>query len=173
MPKSRKNSKAISAYLLIIGGILTILPNIPVINEILPIMRYDFSVFSQNFTGSVNFLGTYGNLPLNIHLNITGWTMLGLQGSLLFIIFVAMGIIAVIVGLLLKSNQLVKLTGIIEGIIGLIILALIYLGDSQKSNTFGLSNFFSTNSEFIGAGFLVLLIGCILLLISGVVALKE
>ena len=173
MPKSGKNSLKISNYLLIIGGILSILPNIPVVNEILSILRWDFNILNTNYSGGINFLESFGKLPLNIQITVTGWTSLGLDGNLLFIVFVGLGALAIIVALVLKSKQLVLLTGIIAGVVEIVLLGLIFLGDSQKTNAFGLSNFLSTSSEFVGSGFWVLMIGSILLLVGGFLAIKE
>ena len=86
---------------------MSILQNIPVVNEILSILRWDFNILNTNYSGGINFLESFGKLPLNIQITVTGWTSLGLDGNLLFIVFVGLGALAIIVALVLKSKQLV------------------------------------------------------------------
>ncbi len=173
MPKSGNDSKTIASYLLIIGGILALLPNLPIINETLSIYRYEADILGTKFTGGINFLGSYGNFSSTFQPKVTGWTLLGLQGEVLFAIFVIIGVAAIVVGLLLKTSPLMKLTGIVGGLVGLIMSVLVYIGDSQKQNNFGLSYFTFPKIEFIGAGFWVILLGCILIFAGGLLVLKE
>lgn len=66
-----------------------------------------------------------------------------------------------------------KVTGIVGGLLGLTMLILIYIGDSQSKTQFGLSNFAVPKFEFIGAGFWVILFGTILILVAGLLTLKD
>lgn len=180
MTKSETQSTKIASYLLIIGGILALVPNLPVINETLSIFRYQITVLNSSISGGINFLGSYGNVSSALgnfsttnKSNITGWTMLGLPGEILFAIFVLIGAAAIIVGLVIRKNPVLKLTGIVGGLIGLVMLILVYLGDSQSKNHFGLSNISLPNVYSIGYGFWVILLGCILILVAGLLVLKE
>lgn len=167
-----KNSATNTAsYVLIIGSILSILPNVPGINEILPIYRFD----SVLVKGGINFLESYLNQGVvqAYHDPITGWTILSIPGTILWIIFVVVGVLGILIGFIFKNRTFILTTGLIGGIIETILLVLVYLGDSRNFNKFGLSNFAFPNYQFIGMGFWILLIGSILILVSGLLVLKK
>ena len=171
MSPSKNNSTTTASYILIVGSILSILPNIPVIDEILPIYRFN-AILSE---GGANFLETYINKGIfqGSYKPINSWTMLAIPGIFLWLIFFALGVCLLIIGLVLKNCYFILLEGLIGGIIELILLILIYLGNSRDLSKFGLSNFISSNYQFIGIGFWVLLIGSVLILVSGLLVLKK
>lgn len=171
MSPSKNDSSTIASYVLIIGSILSILPNIPILDQTLPIYKFD-AIFVQ---GGANFLETFllvGKYQ-GSYSAINGWTMLGIPGIVLWSIFVAIGIIGIVVSMLFDKKTFISLVGIIGGLIELILTILIYLGNSRDFNKFGLSNFAFPNTQFIGLGFWVLIISSIFLLISGLVVLKK
>ena len=165
MPKYGNDSKTIASYLLILGGILAILPNLPVVNETLSIYRYKI----LSFDGGANFLGNYGTFQNAF--SIKGWTPLGLQGEAIWLVFIVIGIAAVISGFLLKNRPVILLSGILGGLIGIGLSILVFLGKHDDLSHFGLSNL--SNFEFIGTGFWIILLGSILILIAGLLVLKE
>jgi hypothetical protein len=166
MTGKRNSSTTTASYLLILGGILAILPNIPSINEILPIYRFE----AFGFKGGVHFLGRFGTFQ-NIF-TINGWTALSLPGESMWLIFVIIGALSILIGIILKTPALMKLTGIIGGLLGLILLILVYLGDRTDLNKYGISNL-NDSVEFIGLGFWIMLLGCILIFASGLMLAKE
>lgn len=171
MSPTKNDSSTIASYVLIIGSILSILPNIPIVNQTLPIYKFD-AIFVQ---GGANFLETFllvGNYQ-GTYSAINGWTLLAIPGTVLWIIFVGIGIIGIIVSMLFDKKLYISLVGIIGGLIELILLILIFLGNSRDVTKFGLSNFAFPNTQFIGIGFWVLIIGAILLLASGLFILKK
>lgn len=172
MSPSRNDSTTTASYILILGSLLTIIPNIPVINEILPIVRFDFTI-SQ---GGANFLESYvtkGLFQGSGFEVIKGWTLLGLQGEAIWFSFVAIGVLGLITALVLKNKNLIKLVGLFGGIIDLGLSVLVFIGDPKNFSKFGLNNLLNSNTVFIGLGFWLILIGSILILVSGLLLLKK
>lgn len=171
MSPPRNDSVTTASYVLILGSLLTIIPNIPVINEYLPIVNYN----SPLIKAGTNFLGTFvsnGIYQSNIQA-IKGWTLLGLDGQIVWLLFVAIGVIGLVVGLVLKTESLIKMFGVIGGIIDLILSVLIFIGNSRDVTKYGLSNFISPNSISIGLGFWLISIGSIVILVSGLMLLRK
>ena len=165
MTRTRNQNKTISTYLLIIGGILIILPNIPIINETLSIYRYQF----LNFSGGANFLGRYGTFQN--FFSIKGWTPFGLQGEVIWLVFVIVGLVSLLSAVILKSQPAMLVSGLLGGIIGISLSALVFLGKHNDFNHFGLSNL--GNYEYIGSGFWCILVGCILILFAGLIVFRK
>ena len=171
MSPSRNDSATTASYVLILGSLLTVIPNVPVINEYLPIVSYN----SILIKGGTNFLGTFfslGNFQGNFQA-VKGWTLLGLDGQIVWLVFVAIGVAGLVVGFILKTNSVIKLFGLIGGLIDVVLSVLIFIGNSQEATQYGLSNFSNASSSTIGLGFWLILVGSIVILVSGLMVLKK
>lgn len=153
--------------ILIIGSFLTLIPNIPIINTILPIGTFNYT----SIQGGVNFLESYftrGGFQLNSQ-QVTGWTILSIPGQVLWIIYVAIGVILMLIAIVYRSksfNYFAIAIIILGGLIDAIIALLIFIGDSANYGKYGLGGY-SSSGLTIGLGYWLILIGSILILSAG------
>ena len=149
---------------------------LPIISNFIPLVTQSLSGNSAyiNFWGTTTIIAgtttTYPNNPL-------GWTLLGLSPIIMFLIFAILGIIGIIIGAdgmkkFIPTNKIggahfLGLVGIIIGIIDLIMVVLIFIGDSNNDSTFGFSP--AIPGASLGLGYYLLIISAILIIIGAIV----
>lgn len=165
---------------MILGGLLTIIPNIPIVNEFLPLAKWN-TFLSE---GVIHFLGISGD-ALGFNFSSSGesvkWTMLELSGEVMWGIFVISGVLALFFGfnavkrILPLENiglpfSVSVIVSLVTGLVTTALSALIILTESSSSS-FGLANL--SGGMEIGLGFWLLLGGSVLLLLGGIIGLVK
>ncbi|MFQ5979186.1 MAG: hypothetical protein ACE5OZ_13755 [Candidatus Heimdallarchaeota archaeon] len=158
--------------LLLVGGLLAVGVQLPVINEMLPMVEAD------NIDGGLTLLGEYGDVAADVD----GWTMLGLDGMILWILVIIGGILCIIPAAnkfqpFLPEMEAVPgglpfLLAIIGGVIQIVLALLILIGDSEDIDAFGLSTLDPTGAT-VGFGFYVMLIAAIVCIVGAVLTYLE
>ena len=168
------NSKEIIAPILsLIGGVLILLSILPVISDFLPLstfsstggIRIDYTFWGENVKTAIDKGTTH---------TVTGWTIFGFSGIIMFLIFAVCGVLGIAAGLnfLMEIESIEEIAGIpfeailafFSGIVALIFVFLIWIGDSGDVSKYG---FTPSNGGTIGLGFIALLFGSILMIIGG------
>lgn len=191
--ESKKNNVEIAPILIIVGGILSILAVFPGFDEYFPIVSGSFTTSGYLVHVYFTFWGVKETIPgigsVSVNSLITGWGFLGFPPMFIFLIYVTIGIIAIIIGFngikkfIAKENiGTLPLTGLVGLILGLLNLALglmIYMGDANSQSHFGLANLGSSDLSVqlgpfsIGLGYYLLLLSGIIILIGGIANLAK
>ena len=135
---------------------------------ILPIGTFNYA----SMQGGVNFLESYftkGGFQLDAQ-QVKGLTFLGIPGQVLWIIFVAIGVILILIAIFYRTrlfNYGAISAIIIGGLIDAGISLLVFIGDSTNFGKYGLSNYGSNAGLSIGLGYWSVLIGSVLILSAG------
>ena len=166
----------VAPILILIGGILALVSVLPIISNFLPLATES----AGGNSGYVNFWGTTVTIGSSTTTDTglpSGWTLLGLPPILMFLIFAILGIIGIVIAVdgfvkFIPANKVagmpfMGLIGIIVGIIDLIMVLLMYIGDATKSGNYGFTN--APSGSSLGLGYYFLLISVILLIIGGIV----
>ncbi|MHA2231434.1 MAG: hypothetical protein ACXAB4_02980 [Candidatus Hodarchaeales archaeon] len=161
--------------LLLVGGLLAVGVQLPVINEMLPMAEADV----PGFDGGMNLLGGYGDVDSDA---IGGWTMLGLDGMILWILVIIGGILCIIPAAnkfqpFLPEMEAVPgglpfLLAIIGGVIQIVFAMLILIGDSEDLDAFGL-DMLDPTAATVGFGFYIMLIAAIVCIVGAVLTYLE
>ncbi len=167
-----------SIAVLLVGGILAIFVQMPIINELLPMTTYNFG----NVDGGINLMGTY-DIPSGFEPN--GWTMIGLPGLIWWLLLLIAGMLCIIPAVskfqpflpemeLPIPGGLPFLLAIIGGAIQLMVTLLIFIGDDQDFDAYGMSMLDIQTPNFaVGLGFYVMLIAAIVSLVGAILLYLE
>lgn len=159
--------------LLLVGGLLAVVVHLPVINEMLPVAEVDA------IDGGYTLLAGYGDVESDA---IGGWTMLGLDGMILWVLLIIGGILVIIPAAnkfqpFLPEMEAVPgglpfLLAIIGGLIQIVVTLLILIGDSEDFDAYGLSTL-DPNLATVGFGFYVMLIAAVVSIAGAVLTYLE
>ncbi len=166
-----------SMILLLVGGILAIIIHLPVVNEILPLVQSDVT----GFDGTIGLMGGAGDYDSGV---IGGWTMLGLDGMILLILVIVGGVLCILpavnkfqvflpemeVGV---PGGLPFLLGIIGAVIQLVVALLIFMGDAEDADAYGVGMMDMPTGAAIGFGFYIMLIAAIVSVVGAVLLYLE
>ncbi|MFX0113128.1 MAG: hypothetical protein ACFFB3_01130 [Candidatus Hodarchaeota archaeon] len=166
-----------SMILLLVGGILAIVVQLPIINEFLPMVESDVS----GVDGGINLLGGYGDVASDA---VDGWTMIGLPGILWWLLLIIGGVLCIIPGIhkfqpFLPAMEmpipggLPFLLAIIGALIQIIVALLIFIGDHEDPDAFGLNMLDVGDFYAVGFGFYVMIIAAIVSIIGAILLYLE
>ncbi|MFX1513412.1 MAG: hypothetical protein ACFFCQ_12565 [Promethearchaeota archaeon] len=165
-----------SLIALLVGGMLAVVVQLPVINELLPIVTSDVS----GIDGGINLLGGYGDVQSD---TIEGWTMLELDGMIWWILLVVGGILCILPAIhkfqsFLPEMETIpgglpSLLAIIGALLQIVITVLILIGDETDANAYGLNMLDTGDFWAVGFGFYVMLIAAIVSLVGAALSYYE
>ncbi|MFQ5979038.1 MAG: hypothetical protein ACE5OZ_13005 [Candidatus Heimdallarchaeota archaeon] len=159
-----------SMILLFIGGVVTIFVQLPLIDQILPIID-----------GGITLQNGYGDYASDY---VDGWTLLGLPGILWWILLILGGLLCLIPA----SHKfqpfipemdtpfpggLPLLLAIVGSLIQITVVLLIFLGDADDITAFGLGMLDMPSGMEIGFGFWVMLIAAIISVVGAILLYLE
>jgi hypothetical protein len=187
-----------SMIVLLIGGILAIVVQLPIINEILPLVTYnsytDTVLGEVEADGGFHLLGAFGEVTMDLGApigevtgdieSVDGWTLLGLPGALLWILILAGAVLCLIPAInkyqpflpemeMAIPGGLPFLLAIIGSVLQLLIVLLIFIGDAEDEDKFGLSMMDMSGGLEVGLGFYVMAIAAILSLVGAILLYLE
>jgi len=165
-----------SMILLLVGGILAVLVQLPVVNEFLPLVSVDTTAFE----GTISLMGGAGDYDTDY---VGGWTMIGLDGIIFWILMIIGGILCIIPAVnkfqpFLPEMEL-PLGGLgfwlaaIGCIIQILVILLIFIGDAEDLDAYGLSMMDMPTDIDIGFGFYVMAIAAIVCIVGAVLLWME
>lgn len=168
-----------SMIVLLVGGILAIVVQLPIINEILPIVASDTS----GVDGGINLLASFGDFG-DLVGDVDGWTMIGLPGIIWWILLIIGGILCVIPAVhkfqpfipemeLPVPGGLPFLLAIIGGIVQVVIVLLILLGANDDNEAFGVEMLDAGSGAAVGFGFYIMLIAAIVSIVGAILLYLE
>ncbi|MFX0115545.1 MAG: hypothetical protein ACFFB3_13435 [Candidatus Hodarchaeota archaeon] len=187
-----------SMIVLLVGGILAIVVQLPIINEILPLVSYssynDPTFGEIEADGGANLLGGFGEVTIDFGdplgeitadiESVDGWTFLGLAGGLFWILILAGAVLCIIPAInkyqaflpemeMAIPGGLPFLLAIIGSVLQLLIVLLIFIGDAEDEDKYGLSLMDTPAGVDVGFGFYVMAIAAILSLIGAILLYLE
>lgn len=159
-----------SMILLFIGGVVTIIVQLPLIDQVLPIVE-----------GGITLQNGYGDYASDF---VDGWTMLGLPGILWWILLILGGFLCLIPAShkfqpfipeidTPFSGGLPFLLAIVGSLIQIIVVLFIFLGEAEDTTAFGLSMLDMPSGMEIGIGFYVMLIAAIVSVVGAILLYLE
>jgi hypothetical protein len=163
---------------LLVGGILAIVIQLPIINEIFPIVASDMS----GVDGGINLLATFGDVK-GIFGDVDGWTMIGLPGIIWWILLIIGGILCIVPAVhkfqpfmpemeLPFPGGLPFLLAIIGGILQILIVLLILIGTDDPQD-YGV-NMLDVGTDYaVGYGFYIMLIAAIVSIVGAILLYLE
>jgi len=165
-----------SMILLLVGGILAVLVQLPIVNEFLPLVSSDVS----GFDGTISLMGGAGDYDSGV---IDGWTMLGLDGMIFWILMIIGGILCIIPAVnkfqpFLPEMEL-PLGGLgfwlagIGCIIQIVVSLLLFIGDAEDLEKYGMSMMDLPEGAVISFGFYVMAIAVIVCIVGAVLLWME
>jgi fumarate reductase subunit C len=165
----------ITIICLLIGGILTLIPILPVFEEIFPIISDpDLGIMPDR--GATLLKGVF--TPSG-DADVDSWSLIPLPGILWFIILLILSVMLIVVGmnglkefLPIKDDDvplgLSSLVGIIAGIIILLFFLLVFLADPDMSGMAVKNQGLDGKTDTLGLGLVLIVIGSIVSLIGGI-----
>ncbi|MHA2273328.1 MAG: hypothetical protein ACXACI_15825 [Candidatus Hodarchaeales archaeon] len=168
-----------SMITLLVGGILAIIIQLPIINEIFPIVASDAS----GVDGGINLLATFGDVNTFFG-DVDGWTMIGLPGIIWWILLIIGGILCIIPAVhkfqpfipeteLPIPGDLPFLLAIIGGILQILIVLLILIGANDDKKAYGVNMLDAGSGWAVGFGFYIMLIAAIVSIVGAILLYLE
>ncbi|MFW9917289.1 MAG: hypothetical protein ACFFGZ_16915 [Candidatus Thorarchaeota archaeon] len=166
-----------SMIVLLVGGILAIVVQLPIINEMFPIVALDAS----GFDGGINLLSGFGDVDSD---QVNGWTMLGMPGILWWILLIIGGILCIVPAIhkfqpfipemeLPIPGGLPFLLAIIGGILQILIVLLILIGANDDWDAYGVNMLDAGTGWAVGFGFYIMLIAAIVSIVGAILLYLE